>query len=101
MPENPYIQKSGDQQQSHTRFIVGCITGISSLALLCGMISIFKGYAGQGGEIFVTTGASGLSGLVGFLGGQKLGQMQAQNAQLPPPPPGTTTELRTTTEPTP
>lgn len=45
-----------------------CITVISIVALLVGAGLMFRGY--QGGEIAMTIASSGLSGLVGFIGGK-------------------------------
>lgn len=57
-------------QQSHTRFIVGCITALGALAAITGAWLLWKGFAG-GGELVVTLN-SAISGLVGFLGGRQM-----------------------------
>ena len=54
---------------SHTRFIVGCITILSAIAMGLGFWLLKLGY--QSGELLVTNGGvGGISGLVGFLGGK-------------------------------
>lgn len=58
-----------DTNPSHTRFIVGCITAITIVCIGCGFWLLLKGF--QSGEILITSGGcSGLSGLIGFLGGK-------------------------------
>lgn len=53
---------------SHTRFIVGCITLLSMAAVGTGAYLLLKGF--QSGELLAQMASSGLSGLVGFLGGK-------------------------------
>lgn len=54
---------------NHTRFIIGCITLLSSEAIVAGYHLLSLGY--QSGELLVTSGGvAGISGLVGFLGGR-------------------------------
>lgn len=55
-------------QRTHTRFIVGCITLLSILAIALGSYLLLKGY--QSGELLAQMASSGLSGLIGFLGGK-------------------------------
>ncbi len=53
---------------NHTRFIIACITFISSLAALCGAWLLWKGFAG-GGELVMTVNTA-IAGMIGFLSNQ-------------------------------
>lgn len=75
---------------SHTRFIVGCITALSAIAMGLGFWLLKLGY--QSGELLVTNGGvGGISGLVGFLGGKavmdKPGVTVGNDATFNNPPP--------------
>ena len=65
--------------EHHTRYIVGRIFWLSTMAMLLGAFLLTVGY--QSGELLVQIGSSGLSGLVGFLGGKMAntaGQAQSE-----------------------
>lgn len=53
---------------NHTKFIVGAITLLSVLAIASGAWLLLKGF--QSGELLAQMASSGLSGLIGFLGGK-------------------------------
>lgn len=79
---------------SHTRFIVGCITALSAIAMGLGFWLLKLGY--QSGELLVTNGGvGGISGLVGFLGGKAVMDKAAvtigndATITTPPAPPAT------------
>lgn len=64
---------------SHTRFIVGCITVLSTIPIVLGYMLLDHGY--QAGELLVTNGGvGGISGLVGFLGGKAVMDKPSVNA---------------------
>lgn len=62
----------------HTRLIVSVIGVLSAGALALGAWLIVRGY--QTGELLIQTGGSGVTGLLGFLGGKAMGM-----AMQPPP----------------
>lgn len=64
--------------QSHTRFIIACITFLSAIAMGLGFWLLLKGY--QSGELLVTNGGvGGISGLIGFLGGKSMDKPTVTN----------------------
>ena len=61
-----------------TTFIILCISCLSLVSMLLGAYLLLKGF--QSGELLVTNGGvAGLSGLIGYLGGNK----QQQQTQEP------------------
>lgn len=85
---------------NHTRFIVGSITLLSAAAIGCGTYLLLKGY--QSGELLAQMASSGLSGLIGFLGG-KMASNAEHNARVTDPTTvqTTVTESKPPTETTP
>lgn len=71
---------NGNQVIGHTRLIVSTIGILSAGALALGAWLIFKGY--QTGELLIQTGGSGVTGLLGFLGG-KATQMKTEVIAAP------------------
>jgi hypothetical protein len=72
----------------HTRFIICCITLLSMMAVGAGTYLLVSGY--QSGELLAQMASSGLSGLVGFLGGK----MAADKPGVHNPDAVITTELK-------
>lgn len=83
--------------QDHTRFIVGCVTVLASLAALEGGWLLWKGFAG-GGELVITLNTA-ISGLVGFLGGRRSSTPAPDTTTTATSSPEGTTELTTSTLP--
>lgn len=68
-------------------FALTCILILSVIALWCGFSLILRGF--EAGQNFATIASSGLSGIVGYIGGKAVGRNEAQREQEKTEPPAT------------
>ena len=66
-------------------FALASIAILSIIALICGFLLASKGYTE--GTTFATIGSSGLSGIVGYIGGKASGKLDNQTLSIQSTPP--------------